>query len=124
MQHKSTNETFDQRIKRIKENSIDSVCIEGNLTTRKVADAQIKIGSAFHLNLFLVVHFDQWHHILNDWSFGDWIDPATRFEMLHSGLAGRLLGMSILTDGFDLPQHQSLVVDKSFIYNLPKDFQI
>lgn len=48
----------------------------------------------------VLMHYVYWQYFLNNASFANWFDPATRYEMLHTGNVGSLLGLNFITDGF------------------------
>lgn len=48
----------------------------------------------------VLMYFDYWQKFLNSPAFSNWFDPATRYEMLHSGNIGNLMGLNFITDGY------------------------
>lgn len=64
---------------------------------------------------------DLWNDVIGDSSFSALIDPASKFELLNTGVLGRMLGMEIVSDGFRHPQHRVLSQGEQYILGNPEN---
>jgi hypothetical protein len=64
---------------------------------------------------------DLWNDIIGDSSFSALIDPASKFELLNTGVLGRLLGMEVVSDGYRHPQHRVLSQGEQFVLGNPEN---
>ena len=62
---------------------------------------------------------DLWNDVIGDATFSALIDPASKFELLNTGVLGRILGMDVVSDGYRHPQHQVLSQGEMFIIGDP-----
>lgn len=58
---------------------------------------------------------DIWQDIVGNSGFQQIIDPVSKFELLNTGLLGRILGMDIYSDGYRHPQHKVLSKGEHFV---------
>lgn len=58
---------------------------------------------------------DIWQDIVGNSGFQQIIDPVSKFELLNTGLLGRVLGMEIFSDGYRHPQHKVLSKGEHFV---------
>src|SRR3990170_1089610 len=64
---------------------------------------------------------DLWNDIIGDSSFSALIDPASKFELLNTGVLGRMLGMDVVSDGYRHPEHRVLSLGEQFILGNPEN---
>ncbi len=59
-----------------------------------------------------------WDDILTNVAFTNFYDPVSQYEIVQTGVIGRILGMTLLSDSFRVPQLR--VLNQGDIYVLPR----
>jgi hypothetical protein len=61
---------------------------------------------------------DVWDDLLTNSSFTSFYDPVSEYEIVQTGVIGRILGMNLLSDSYRIPQLQ--VLNQGEIYVFPR----
>jgi hypothetical protein len=61
---------------------------------------------------------DVWDDLLTNSSFTSFYDPVSEYEIVQTGVIGRILGMNLLSDSYRIPQLQ--VLNQGDIYLFPR----
>jgi hypothetical protein len=59
-----------------------------------------------------------WDDILTNTAFTNFYDPVSQYEIVQTGVIGRVLGMTLLSDSYRVPQLR--VLNQGEIYVLPR----
>lgn len=62
-----------------------------------------------------IFSFDLWDDVLTDTEFGTWFDPVSKYNLVSEGTLGSLMGVTLITDGYRLPNLRVLGTGEIFM---------
>lgn len=63
---------------------------------------------------------DLWNDILTNQAFVSFYDPVTQFEIVQTGVIGRILGLTLMSDAYRVPQLRVLKQGEMFMTSRPE----
>lgn len=69
---------------------------------------------------YCILAYDLWDDMIGTPGFSDWFDPVTQHELILEGELGSMLGLSLLTDAFRLPELKVLEPGELYIVGAPE----
>lgn len=59
---------------------------------------------------------DVWDDILTNTSFVNWYDPVSQYEIVQTGVIGRLMGLNLVSDAYRVPQLRVLSAGEIYVF--------
>jgi hypothetical protein len=94
------------------------ITIAGNFTPDILAQMRVSLLTANLPPSTILFAADVWGDILT--SFTGFYDPVSEYEIVQTGLIGRLMGMNLLSDAFRVPQLQVLNQGEIYVFPQPQ----
>ncbi len=94
--------------------------IEGGLTPQNLG---LMRQSMLQWNLptdTLLFASDVWTDITTNTSFGTFYDPVSQFEVVQNGVIGRILGMTLVSDAYRVPELKVLAPGQLYLFTRPE----
>jgi hypothetical protein len=70
---------------------------------------------------YTLLAYDLWDDIIGTVGFSDWFDPVTMHELVLEGQLGTMLGTTLLTDAFRLPEQKVLEAGEIYVVGPPEN---
>lgn len=97
-----------------------AITIQGGLTPANLGLMRSQILSWNLPVSTLVFASDLWTDITTNTSFGAFYDPVTQYEIVQTGVLGRILGMQIVSDAFRVPPQKVLNQGQLYLFTEPE----
>jgi hypothetical protein len=69
---------------------------------------------------YCIMAYDLWDDMIGTTGFSDWFDPVHQHELILEGELGSMLGLSLLTDAFRLPELKVLEPGELYVVGAPE----
>ena len=69
---------------------------------------------------YCILAYDLWDDMIGTPGFSDWFDPVHQHELILEGELGTMLGLSLLTDAFRLPELKVLEQGEIYVVGAPE----
>lgn len=136
--HQSTGDILEEKY----QEGLEAVMTQEDRLWKKMADQASTIGNTLtYFTTFTPMHFTQiksqvtgwgipgaycimaydlWDDMIGTPGFSDWFDPIHQHELILEGELGSMLGLSLLTDAFRLPELKVLEQGEIYIVGAPE----
>lgn len=96
------------------------ITIQGGLTPSNLGLMRSQILSWNLPVQTLVFASDIWNDMTTNTSFGAFYDPVTQYEIVQTGVLGRILGMEIVSDAYRVPTQKVLNQGDIYLFTSPE----
>lgn len=136
--HQSTGDILEEKY----QEGLEAIMTQEDRLWKKMADASASIANTVtYFTTFTPMHFTQiksqvtgwgipasycilaydlWDDMIGTTGFSDWFDPVHQHELILEGELGSMLGLSLLTDAFRLPELKVLEPGEIYIVGAPE----
>lgn len=136
--HQSTGDVLEEKY----QEGLEAVMTQEDRLWKKMADASATIANTLtYFTTFTPMHFTQvksqvsgwgippaycllaydlWDDMIGTPGFSDWFDPITQHELIMDGELGSMLGLSLITDAFRLPELKVLEPGEIYVVGAPE----